>query len=161
MLKKVLQFLYTGDYDLESLKEPLESSSDDDPNYPKTKLEVYSKILKKTGVSTSCHFHVLMYVQADYFQIDRLKERAKKYLQASFKNCPDRKSFEEIIEEVYNSTPKFDQQTRDTVVELITSDLRYLRQGDEPMLDYGFLKHLPAFAADLSRSVIIRFSDYH
>jgi plasmid rolling circle replication initiator protein Rep len=48
----MLQFLYTDDYTVE------------DP-----------------GTYNPCHFHVLMYIQADYFQIQRPKYTAKDYFE--------------------------------------------------------------------------------
>jgi hypothetical protein len=87
-----------------------------------------------------------MYSQVDYFQIDRLKEMAEEYIPESYQDWPDRRSFEETIEEVYIYTPESDQGIRDIVVEI---------------LDYEFLKRLPAFAADFSIPLMKKFGRYY
>jgi hypothetical protein len=132
------------------------------PEFPEDEVEISpdSEVLNEARVSTACHFHVLMYVQADYFQIDSLQTRAEKYFRASFLDWRDRRSFKATITEIYTSTPESDQRIRNAVVALTINNLATLRSGIEAILDDEFLKRLPAFAADLSISMLNQYCGY-
>lgn len=104
-----------------------------------------------------------MYVQADYFQIESLKARAEKCFSSSFlKDCrlgnAWRMPFEEAIEETYNSTPESDKRIRKMVIKLCVTNMTRLRGGGgQSILTDEFLKRLPAFAADLSISLLNKY----
>nr|KMM69050.1 hypothetical protein CPAG_05373 [Coccidioides posadasii RMSCC 3488] len=111
-LEKVLEYLYTGNYTLE-LPEP--TSHAEDPSCseyePMAAIEdpAADNIAGSSGLVVGhggdtvadveppsgqnmpdhpAHFHVMMYAQADYFQIDGLKTVAKKYFQMFFFKSP-------------------------------------------------------------------------
>jgi hypothetical protein len=150
----VLQFLYTGDYTLD-----FQTDRDEEKEI---NLEQSSEEPSQDGLSpseyrrafTACQFHVQMYAQADYFQIDGLKSRAEKYFRGSFLDQLNRESFEAVIKEIYTSTPESDDQIRDVAVALTMDNLEILRNGTEVILLDRFLKQLPAFAADISISLL-------
>ncbi|CRG86066.1 hypothetical protein PISL3812_03069 [Talaromyces islandicus] len=154
MIRRVLRFLYTGDYAFEiegdeEKKDNLGQPSSQDSLIPP----------EYSGVFNACQFHVRMYPQADYFQIDGLKRRAGKYFRKSFLDRPSKESFEAVIAEIYTSIPECDDQIRDAAIELTMDNLETLRNGTEVILLDGFLKRSPAFAADLCISMLKRRSE--
>jgi len=110
------------------------------------------------GARAKSYLHVLMYAQADYFQIDRLRARAKKHFRASFLDQLDRESFQAIVVEIYRLANEFDRGLRDMVVELTIDNLATLRGGISPVLDNDLLKIVPDFAVDLCIATLDKFS---
>lgn len=147
MIRKVPQFLYTGDYsndiDRGEEKEINPKQSSEEPSQHGLSPPEYP-----------CQFHARVYVQADYFQIDGLKSSAEKNFRASFLDQLNRESFEAVITEIYTSTPESDDQIRDVAVALTMDNLDILRNGTEVILLDEFLKRLPAFAVGISISFL-------
>ncbi|QKX59218.1 uncharacterized protein TRUGW13939_06350 [Talaromyces rugulosus] len=152
VIRKVLQFLYTGDYtpgiNRDEEKEINPEQSSEEPSQDGTSPPEYQRDF------TACQFHVRMYVQADYFQIDGLKSKTERYFRASFLDRLNRESFEAVITEIYTLTPESDDQIRDAAVALTMDNLDILRNETEAILLDEFLKRLPAFAADISISFL-------
>ncbi|EED11610.1 BTB/POZ domain protein [Talaromyces stipitatus ATCC 10500] len=148
LIRKVLQFLYTGDYTFE-----IDGDEEKEDNLGQPSSQDHSR-----GFN-ACQFHVRMYAQADYFQIDGLKSRAERYFRGSFLDQPSKDPFEAIITEIYTSIPESDEQIRDAAIELTMDNLETLRNGTEVILLDGFLKRSPAFAADLCIAMLKRRSE--
>ena len=138
----MLQFLYIGNYTVEmnrtasqekkknstgplrytfgettwQIKQIEESESDlSNPNTTTTCPEDTNALTEANAHSVS-HFHALMYIQAEYFQIDSLKAKAKKYFCESFLYELNRSSFEAMIMDIYNLTIESDQGLREVAV---------------------------------------------
>jgi hypothetical protein len=116
-------------------------------------------LLTTVGARTMSYFHILMYAQAYYFQIDGLKARAKKYFRASFVDQLDKESLYAVVVEVYRSTTEYDRGLSDLVVELTLDNLPALRSGKSPILDNDLLRLIPEFATDLCIATLDKY--YH
>jgi len=190
LVKKTLEFLYTGDYTHEGRElisyaagEPAAANNDKatTPSSPEGGLEPSNNGTSATAASAgdsqlktttnskpslfgspalslSC-FHVLMYAEADYFQVDRLKAMAKKKFRASFMDKPDRKSFQVAVMEVYRSTAEYDRGLKDVVIALTRSNLVILRGGIFPVLADDLLRSVPEFAVDLCIATLGKYVD--
>lgn len=106
-----------------------------------------TNVLTEANARSVPHFHALMYIQADYFQIEGLKTRANRYFRESFLYELTQSSYEAMITDIYNSTLPSDQGLRRVSVALTVENLGTFRA--KAILDDELLKQMPAFAADL------------
>jgi hypothetical protein len=200
LVKKTLEFLYTGDYtsdgrefmsysnpageqqapaasnnnkamatapseppqqqqqqqDLLSSASPQPQPEPQPQPQPQQRTTNTNKLGEPAIIPLPC-FHVLMYAEADYFQIDRLKALAKKKFQASFMDKPNKQSFQAAVVEAYRSTAEYDRGLKDVVIELTRTNLTALRGGGllnlmPPVpvaLSNELLRSVPEFAVDL------------
>ncbi|KAN0074894.1 BTB/POZ fold [Elaphomyces granulatus] len=171
LVKKTLEFLYTGDYTPEGYEfmsyTTSEAGTKTPPSEPQDGLPAngpspdgsqprMNKLFGEQALSLSC-FHVLMYVEADYFQVDRLKALAKEKFCASFMDKPDRKSFQAAVVEVYRSTPEYDRGLKDVVIASTRNNLATLRNWWYPVLNNDLLRSVPEFAVDLCIATLDKY----
>ncbi|GFF40887.1 hypothetical protein IFM46972_06363, partial [Aspergillus udagawae] len=154
LVKKVLEFLYTGSYTYEPQEYPeMEPLLEGE-------IEHFVEVDGQTSMATprtgKAYFHAQMYAQGDYFQIDALKCKAKDYFKESFVRYPTRESFTSAVIEVYSSTAENDRGLRDLVVQLTTSNLECLRRAEDPTLDSKLLDLVPSFMRDICLSAVER-----
>ncbi|KAH8696471.1 hypothetical protein BGW36DRAFT_398018 [Talaromyces proteolyticus] len=146
LVKKVLQFLYIDDYTLEiETAGRYHKDGEKQINSEKSQ-EIHQGNFE---VTTACHFHILIYIQADYLQIDSLKVASKKKFHASFHNMSNRRSFKATIKEIYRSTPKSDNQIRNALVASTKDHLATLQRRTNNILLDELLKRFPDFTTDL------------
>ncbi|RAL01447.1 BTB/POZ domain-containing protein [Aspergillus ibericus CBS 121593] len=159
LVEKTLQFLYTGDYT---------TKSDLPSNSPTEKFGRTSTLSSPVSQSFPVHlvtqaddlctarFHVRMYAQGSYFQVDALKAKAKEHFAKAFLENVDRGVFAAIVEEVYTSTVSSDRGLRDIVVEKIMKFLPLLMVAPSPLVDGFVLGLVPEFAVDLCLASLAR-----
>ncbi|RDH26340.1 BTB/POZ domain protein [Aspergillus welwitschiae] len=176
LIKKTLEFLYTGDYTYDgtpitqahlNLKNSSECSLQ---TWAENNIELdadteqYPNPSRKTTTTNfqTCQafFHAQMYTQGDYFQINELKKKAKDYFMKSFLEHPDQDSFSSSIIEVYSSTGEHDRGLRDLVVQLTTDNLKILRDGDNPILCDRLLESVPKFMLEVWLSTLDKCAQY-
>lgn len=134
------------------IKQIEESESDLSNTNTTTACQEDTNALNEANAHCVSHFHALMYIQAEYFQIDSLKTKAKRYFCESFLHELDRSSFEATITDIYNLTIQSDQGLREMTVKLIMEYLPDFRA--RTILSDELLKQLPNFAADLCIAMI-------
>ncbi|KAE8392509.1 hypothetical protein BDV23DRAFT_170833 [Aspergillus alliaceus] len=171
LVRKMLEFLYTGDYtyeasnargsfDSENISGELSHTYLDKDLQADTGTEVFTDIQGETSSANprtgQAIFHAQMYAQGAYFQIKGLKIRAKEYFQESFMEFPDRESFTSAVLEVYGSTEGHDRGLRDLVVQMTTDNLMLLRANGNPILDGTFLEVVPNFMLEICLSALDR-----
>ncbi|GIJ91266.1 hypothetical protein Asppvi_010231 [Aspergillus pseudoviridinutans] len=154
LVKKTLEFLYTGNYTY------------DPPLYlemgrlSEAEIEPLAEIGGRTGIVNprfgEPYFDAQMYAQGDYFQIDTLKCKAKKYFKESFLRYTTRDSYTSAVIEVYSSTAENDRGLRDLVVQLTTNNLPLLRRAADPILHDNLLECIPSFMRDICLSAVER-----
>ncbi|RLL97477.1 hypothetical protein CFD26_106509 [Aspergillus turcosus] len=154
LVKKTLEFLYTGNYTYEG-----------PPKDPETEpTELLSENEAETSMATpqtgDAYFHAQMYARGVYFQIDALKSKAKQCFKESFMTDPDRDSFRSAVLEVYDSTVESDRGLRDLVVQLTTDNLSLLRAKVNPVLDDNLLEDVPSFMRDICLSAVERCAEF-
>jgi hypothetical protein len=152
LVKKTLEFLYTGNYTYEAPpKDPeTEPTSRAETEVPSENGSETSMVHPRTGEP---YFHAQMYAQGGYFQIDALKSKAKERFEESFMMLDpwDRDEITSAVIEVYSSTEKNDCGLRRLLVRLITNDLNNL---SDPILEDDFLESIPSFFRDMCFSAI-------
>lgn len=112
---------------------------------------------------------VRLYAEADYFMIDDLKQKITKEFRHSFlpygPNGPlsvslneevDYEVFEDIIKEIYSARADY-RELRKVAIDNIKENLLYLRGGDSPILELGFLKANLEFTHDLCVATLNKF----
>lgn len=176
LIKKTLEFLYTGDYTYDGapITQAHLNSKNSSESSPETwaennfeldaDTEQYPNPSRKTNSTDSqncqAFFHAQMYAQGDYFQINELKKKAKDYFMKSFLEHPDQDSFSSSVVEVYSSTGEHDRGLRDLVVQLTTDNLKILRNGDNPILCDGLLESVPKFMLEVCLSTLDKCAEY-
>jgi hypothetical protein len=155
LVKKTLEFLYTGNYTYDappedSETEPVstaeaEASSDNESET--------SMAHPRTGEP---YFHAQMYAQGGYFQIDALQSKAMERFEESFKMLDtfDRDGFTSAVIEVYSSTEENDRGLRRLLVRLTTDNLHRFRGAWSAILDDDFLESIPSFFRDMCFSAV-------
>ncbi|KAJ5729076.1 uncharacterized protein N7483_003584 [Penicillium malachiteum] len=157
LLKKVLSFLYTGDYDFaeerKAHKEAKESkgtkrSADGDL----IKAPATDKLTEEEMKMMEAHpayLHYRVYAEADYFMVDDLKAKAGTYFEETTmaKRLPA-DTLLEMIEEIWADGPNF-TEVKEAVVADCVRNLRYYQRGRQPMLTSEFLEEHPQFATAL------------
>jgi hypothetical protein len=171
LVRKMLEFLYTGDYtyeasnargsfDSENISGERSQTYLDKDIQADTGTKVFTDIQAETSSANTrtgqAFFHAQMYAQGAYFQIEGLKARAKEYFQESFMKFPDRESFTSAVLEVYDSIEGHDRGLRDLVVQMTTNNLLLLRANDNPILDGTFLEEVPNFMLEICLSALDR-----
>lgn len=162
LVRKTLEFLYTGNYTYKGTPEDPETESTSE-----AETEVSSENETETSLAHprtgEAYFHAQMYAQGAYFQIDALKSKAKQRFEESFMIDPfDRDGFTSAVIEVYSSTEENDRGLRDLLVRLTTYKLYTLRdrrpvlRGNplRPILDENLLERIPSFMRDMCISAI-------
>ncbi|KAF7587488.1 hypothetical protein BBP40_007186 [Aspergillus hancockii] len=173
LVEKMLECLYKGDYQYESLvavplhklsKAPEEMTPASVPGTPSTDDQSSSTEACLTPTSSNepesndrpnvvwcrpARFHAAMYTYANCFGIEVLKMKAKEHFYTSFLDQYFSSQFEATVREVYESTPEHDRGLRDIVVYLTMSSLPTLRVMPRRILDDEILKHCPKFTLDL------------
>lgn len=106
------------------------------------------------GRAAEAPFHAQMYAEGDFFQIQRLKDRALDYFEQTFMDRPSRQSYAAAVTEAYTSTPSRDRALRTLVVQLTADNLKTLRTTVEPIFDDKLLCDLPSFTLDICRAAV-------
>ncbi|RHZ46513.1 BTB/POZ domain-containing protein [Aspergillus thermomutatus] len=156
LVKKMLQFVYTGDYTCDITPETEE---------PMTPMHLFHTVDAKekktaTAIVRDSHFHAQMYAQGDYFQIEGLKAKAKEYFEKTFLNTLEKDSFAATVIEVYTSTAENDRGLRDIVVGLTRNNLPDLRTRQNPILSAHLLELIPQFMLDICVSTMDECARY-
>lgn len=146
LVRKMLEFLYTGDYTFEApnAKGSFESEN---TSGEVSHTDLDQDLQVSQGETSSAHprtdqafFHAQMYAQGAYFQIEGLKMKAKEYFRESFMRFTDRESYTSAVLEVYGSTEDHDRGLRDLVVQMTTDNLLLLRANNNPYWTAPFWK---------------------
>ncbi|KAH1393365.1 hypothetical protein V6000_004593 [Aspergillus fumigatus] len=162
LVRKMLEFLYTGDYTFEApnAKGSFESEN---TSGEVSHTDLDQDLQVSQGETSSAHprtdqafFHAQMYAQGAYFQIEGLKMKAKEYFRESFMRFTDRESYTSAVLEVYGSTEDHDRGLRDLVVQMTTDNLLLLRANNNPILDGTFLEAVPNFMLEICLSALDR-----
>ncbi|KAF7114985.1 hypothetical protein CNMCM5793_000755 [Aspergillus hiratsukae] len=155
LVKKTLEFLYTGDYTYE---DPLNDS------LSKAEIELFSQNEAESMANLrtgEAYFHAQMYAQGDYFQIDALKSKAKQRFEDSFMMDPfDGDSFTSAVIEVYTSTAENDRGLRDPLVQLTINKLYVLRASRNLILDDNLVEREMGEAATSSNAEFCSHSNW-
>ncbi|OOF92886.1 hypothetical protein ASPCADRAFT_399142 [Aspergillus carbonarius ITEM 5010] len=153
LVEKTLQFLYTGDY---TIKRDMLNSMEmfGQPSTPGSPAS--QSVCPNLGEQTATRFHVRMYAQGTYFQIDALKAKAKEHFARAFLEDPDTWAIAATVDEVYKSTLVSDQGLRDVVTEKIMKFLPLLPVGPKPSVGDYIFKLVPEFTVDLCRASLAR-----
>ncbi|KAE8155041.1 BTB/POZ protein [Aspergillus avenaceus] len=159
LIRKMLECLYTGDYtysirDLGYDRSPSPEEATPTPTSDTEIVPVVPNDNASKASNYSARFHASMYAYADYFGIDVLRTRAKRYFGIVFMkdysaDAVNRESFAAVLEEVYGTTPAHDRGLRGSVVDTIMKDISNLRGGSSPVLDDAMLRRFPEFAMDV------------
>ncbi|GKZ97837.1 hypothetical protein AnigIFM59636_001428 [Aspergillus niger] len=150
-LEKTLQFLYKGDYTRLS---DIDTSPTVEFGHPSPIPSPIVRSFPHTTLSSGANgglskFHVHMYEQGEYFQIQDLKEKAKEHFKECFLRDLDRLFFRSTVNEVYCSTIETDRGLRDIVIETVLNDLPTLINGTSTYIDKEDLQEIPEFTVDL------------
>jgi uncharacterized protein YllA (UPF0747 family) len=155
LVRKTLEFLYTGNY-------TYDGPPKDGEMEPLLEREIkpFAQTERQTSIANprtgESYFHAQMYAQGDYFQIDALKRKAKEHFKESFMRNTDRDSFTSAVSEVYSSTAENDRGLRDLVLQLTTDNLPLLSREVNPILDGELLDRVPSFMRDICLSAVER-----
>lgn len=170
LIEKVLQFLYTDDYTLPELvpgdtpepvrntpitMQPSDTNASSDPSassHPSDRPQQTELPASQTAPAItswdSPYFHLRMYGEADYFNIEALRQRALKYFRASFLKNTDNLSFAAIIKELYSERADY-RPLRGIAVKAIVDNLSTLSRDGNPFLGRELLQLVPGFTVDL------------
>lgn len=148
----MLEYLYTGDITDSYFRADGEIPPDDSVFY-----------------HGSIYQRVRLYAEADYFKIDDLKQKMTKEFRRSFlpygfsgplsvspNDEVDYEVFEDVIEEIYSARADY-RELRKVAIDNIKENLVYLRGGDSPILELGFLKANLDFTHDLCVATLNKF----
>ncbi|PYI07400.1 hypothetical protein BO78DRAFT_282698, partial [Aspergillus sclerotiicarbonarius CBS 121057] len=148
LVEKTLQFLYTGDYTMKSdMPSSTEKFGQPSPLASPASQSLSASFQTQTADFCPARFHVGMYAQGTYFQVDALKAKAKEHFARAFLEGPV--TIAATVAEVYRSTVASDRGLRDVVIEKIMKFLPLLTAGPVPFIGVHILKQVPEFAVDL------------
>lgn len=153
MVKRMLEYLYTLDYGVESIDGCLSqmSAGGVGGNAPETGPN--SNPLPPAAPQDSLVFHIHMYLLADRLLIAGLKSLAGKKLSEKLRQRLDQGSFCQAVAEIYKLAPQHDPYLRSLVVQITLDRLTELRKGNgagSAILPNSLLVEVPKFACDLS-----------
>lgn len=152
MVRQMIEYLYTLDYQVDTLSESAPFTLKDVPTdltksgTAKTDSAYQAMVIRgdqdslNTSKSTSdfasygcdpLSFHILMYALADRMFIEGLKGLSKRKVEQELLQRLDASSFPSGIVEIYNSTPSQDRGLRDLAVRVTMHHLTRLRTDDE------------------------------
>lgn len=94
-----------------------------------------------------------MYGEADYFEIEALKQKALFSFRISFRRDPDNVSFTDIIQELYSERADY-QPLKDIAIKAVVHNLPALSRNDDPFLGREILQLVPEFTVDLCLELV-------
>ncbi|KAK2853272.1 hypothetical protein FQN49_005239 [Arthroderma sp. PD_2] len=163
LVEKVLDYLYTLDYEAEALETPADRLSNDEALEPYTVSATVEAISDPPSAPAApaldpLSFHIQLYSLADRLFIHSLKflSRQKAELELFRRlNCD---TFALAVIEIYNSTPEYDRGLRDMIVRMTAEHLVTLRRDAEawPRIQDDIFKKVPEFTRDLLLGMIDR-----
>jgi hypothetical protein len=153
MVRRMLEYLYTLDYGVESTDRCLPETAT--KHVGETAPEAVSPASPTT--SDSLLFHIHMYLLADRLLIQGLKKVASNKLDDKLRQCLDAEAYRQTVVEIYQSSPPNDHSLRDVLVQTTISCMAEFRKRDGPgpvILPNSLLEDVPAFATDLCIGVM-------
>ncbi|GFF71496.1 hypothetical protein IFM53868_00577 [Aspergillus udagawae] len=156
LVRKMLQFVYTGDYTCDI---PPETGGSVTATHLTPTVDAEEEKGAPVLVPDS-HFHAQMYAEGDYFQIQGLKAKAKERFEKTFLRTLEKDSFVATVGEVYTSTAENDRGLRDIAVQLTRHNLPHLRTGQNPILSAHLLERLPQFMLEICVSTMDECARY-
>lgn len=174
MVRQMIEYLYTLDYQVDTLSESAPFSLEDIPTalaksgttetdsaYQEMAIQGDQDSLNTSKSKSDfasygydpLSFHILMYALADRMFIEGLKGLSKRKVEQELLQRLDASSFPSAIVEIYKSTPSQDRGLRDLAVRVTMHHLTRLRSEDEESpapFQNSLLQSVPQFLFDLA-----------
>ncbi|OOQ85851.1 hypothetical protein PEBR_24099 [Penicillium brasilianum] len=108
-------------------------------------------------IANQSYFHVCMFAEADYFQVDGLKQTSKRFFRRSFASSQNKTLKKEIIqetlEELYSNRCDY-QQLKEIAIARRVQLLRFPDTKNDSLLSPKITQDFPDFAHDLCTALI-------
>lgn len=132
VVAKLVNYLYTCDYDDSVLDFPEHDSEDNNANGSEEASNEDSRERSDSQafMPGKLALHARMYVVGDQYCIDQLKLLAKIKFSAALVNCWDKEDFPEIIRFIYDNTVSKDRGLRESLVPILLQHQEELRADD-------------------------------
>ncbi|PKY03214.1 hypothetical protein P168DRAFT_282969 [Aspergillus campestris IBT 28561] len=185
LVKMMIEYLYTLDYDVEPTASSDNCISHEDTVTETSELPIISEntnlpsetererspanitepfgslnpSINPIAKYNALSFHILMYSLADRLFIDGLKALATEYVELELVQQLDANSFPKAISEIYLSTPPHDRGLRDLAIRTTMKHMTTLRNSTETTtaaLQNSLLESLPQYSHDLLVAIIDR-----
>jgi hypothetical protein len=169
LIKKILEFLYTGNYTAPYPTQTSKITQTDSEDVPEIDIQFAEEPSRESQPENNTtdkvnslidyhpfYFYIRIYSKADYFIINDLKSKAEAYFYASFMTSPERESFAQIIEELYSTRANY-QKLRQLAIETIVANLPSLRNGPAPVVTSELIKSIPDFTYDLLQATLDKY----
>ncbi|KAJ5727900.1 hypothetical protein N7493_005720 [Penicillium malachiteum] len=155
-VKKVLYFLYTGDYnfdeekkaykDMKGPKSKKRSANGETVEAPAPPTKLLTEKEIKFMENHPAYLHYRVYAEGEYFMINDLKDKAADYFKQALlaKRIPPAQ-FVEMVQEIFTDRPNV-EPLQDALLAHCVRNLQYYQRGRQPVLTTEFLKQRPIFA---------------
>ncbi|RAL01446.1 BTB/POZ domain-containing protein [Aspergillus ibericus CBS 121593] len=150
LIRKMLQFLYTGSYTVDTYGLTIPDLPNERPN-TMVKADYPDRgDYPDEDIYTPC-FHAMLYAVAVFYEIPKLEEETIKNFRQSLWQIREKEGFQAAVIEVYYATNPSERKLRDCLVEMVIRHLEFFyRKGNEPqILDHEILDYVPEFCRDL------------
>ncbi|PYI07399.1 hypothetical protein BO78DRAFT_417773 [Aspergillus sclerotiicarbonarius CBS 121057] len=150
LIRKMLQFLYTGSYTVDTYGLNVPDLPTERPNTMVKADYPNGGKFPDQEIYTPC-FHAMLYAVAVFYEIPKLEDETVKNFRQSLWQIREKEGFQAAVIEVYYATTPGERKLRDCVVDMVIRHLEffYRKESEPQILDHDILDYVPDFCRDI------------